>query len=130
MVPSTYIGKSSGTSGDKSGTNVLFNVGASASDSATALAAAINSTNSHNAANTVASATWTFNATVPAEDTIQLLVLPWEQLFLKPLRQLPLGLTVILMALMSRLTLMLRRRQLTPAAINNKNGWYYWLDDY
>ena len=69
----TYIGKSSGTSGDKSGTNVLFNVGASASDSATALAAAINSTNGHNAANTVATATWTFNAACSAGDTIQLL---------------------------------------------------------
>tara|TARA_R100001463_G_scaffold27709_9_gene64125 strand:- start:9850 stop:15315 length:5466 start_codon:yes stop_codon:yes gene_type:complete len=69
----TYIGKSSGTSGDLSGSNVLFNVGASASASATALAAAINSTNGHNAVNAKATATWTFSAGPAAGNTIQLL---------------------------------------------------------
>ena len=69
----TYIGKSSGTSGDLSGSNVLFNVGASASASATALAAAINSTNGHNAVNAKATATWTFSAGPAVGNTIQLL---------------------------------------------------------
>jgi len=69
----TYIGKSSGTSGDLSGSNVIFNVGSSGFNSAAELSAAINSANGHNAVNATATATWTFSAGPAVGNTIQLL---------------------------------------------------------
>tara|TARA_R100001443_G_scaffold3553_4_gene11164 strand:- start:14778 stop:20192 length:5415 start_codon:yes stop_codon:yes gene_type:complete len=69
----TYIGKSSGTDGDLSGSNVIFNVGSDGMNSAAHLSAAINSGNGHNAVNAVATATWTFSAGPAVGNTIQLL---------------------------------------------------------